>query len=103
MCLPFAIGTLDAPRCALELRSTAGKSAEAARPVLPRACITRAAAAARPRLFCSAVLSSPVRSGLENPLHQSVDGHACAPATTGDEKAGGISDGFSATGGSVEQ
>jgi hypothetical protein len=41
---------------------------------------------------------------LEKPVHQSVAGQTCAaPVATGELKAGGISDVFSATGGSVEQ
>jgi len=72
-------------------------------PVLPRACSTRAAAAAKSRLFCWAEASSVVSSGLENPDHQSVVGHAVAPSGSGDEKACGISDVLSAVGGSVEQ
>src|SRR6185503_194637 len=93
----------EAPRCALLWKSTAGKSAEAAMPVLPRACSTRAAAAARSRLFCWAEVSSVVSSGLWNPAHQVVVGHVVAPSGSGDENACGISDVLSAVGGSVPE
>src|SRR6185312_3578562 len=89
-------GTFEPLRDALPLRSTAGKSADAARPVLPRACSTRAAAAARSRLLRCALTSSSVSSVLWKPVHQSADGQAVALLVIGAVKAGGISAGFSA-------